>query len=103
MGFWKEQVVTNSAGERFIADVWQAEVPGDGCTEIHTKRKLAAGEVWPPPKAQPAPDPEAVRRARELEGLRRDIQGFVLDSADSPLDERDKQNLRDRLEWERRQ
>ena len=102
MGFWKEQVVTNAVGERLLADVWQPEFHGDGYTEIRAKRKLAHGEVWPPPKAQPAPDPEAVRRARALDSLRREIQGFVV-SADSPLDERDKQNLRERLDWERRQ
>jgi hypothetical protein len=99
MGYWKHDgLFVNSAGERFVADIFVPQRYGDGCGEVRTKRKLADGEQWPPPKQEPAPDPEAARQARGLERMRRDALGALL-SGDSYLDPAGRERLAREVRW----
>jgi hypothetical protein len=94
----KDILHVNHDGTRWVADVFKPEF-GEGGSEVRLKRRLAAGEQWPPPKPEPTPDPEAARRARELERL----QSGVLDALtrdDSPLDPNTRAMLARRAAWE---
>jgi hypothetical protein len=96
----KDILHVNHDGTRWVADIFKPEF-GEGGTEVRLKRRLAAGEQWPPPTPEPPPDPEAARRERDIERLQQDLQGFLLHSPESPLDPTSREQMARRVAWQR--
>lgn len=99
MPWVRDTLHVNADVSRWVADVFKPDW-GEGCREVRLKRRLAAGEKWPPPKPEPTPDPEAARRARDLEKTRREVLGALL-SDDSGLDPISREQLARRAAWQR--